>query len=710
MKYPALFALAFTAIFCSAQQNLKENYVPLKSSGELPSVFTQNIRNVIEQDLKELEEKKENDRSIKSSFVTASNYQIERIIRSGNVLINDEVTNYLNEIATVILKDNPELRRQVSIFTLKSSVVNAYAFDKGYIFVDIGLIAQAETEAQLAYILCHEISHYVKKHHINGYVKGTKLDRTGGNGTGYEDKLVEKCQYSKEMESEADLEGYKLYQKTAYSPKQAAKAFDMLQYAHLPFELIEFKKSFFESTDYVIPKGYLLAEVSPISDNSNADDSRSTHPNTARRKQTIAEIVKNESAAKVNAVVGKEKFEYIRDVARMELCRLYLKNRDYANALYAAYILQNKYPSNQYVTEVICKCLYAVALYDKGDLRYNNGSHLADGIPASTDIEGFPQQIYYFINKMPGNEWTIMALNYVYRAHKKFPANKSMELYSNELLKLMARVDWGIADFTRTRRSAGADSLTVKDTTEKEPVSKTDFIAKTQRKVHDKVDDSVYYKNVFADLFMTDTAFTRRFPITGSAVKEERRTEEQKNNKNELAGTSINRVLFLEPFYLKIDETRREQLQYVASDTKQEFFVNTVNECARMQDFELITIDPGLMTSKEVEKINDYSVINDWLAEKLDSDQEKSHIFNTNEIENLIARYGTQYVLKTGLVNYKNDSRKTNTYFYAFLFDIKHNQIVYKKYQRFKGRDKTDLVNAKAYQLLYELKNPKPKK
>src|SRR6185503_13356366 len=100
-----------------------------------------------------------------------------------------------------------------------------------------------------------------------------------------------------------------------------------------------------------------------------------------------------------------------------------LKNRDYPNALYAAYILREKYPDNQFLAETISKCLYAITLYKKGDLRYGSDSYMEEGILSYTKVESFPQQIYHLIEKMPENEWAVVALNYTYRALKKFPAD-----------------------------------------------------------------------------------------------------------------------------------------------------------------------------------------------------------------------------------------------------------------------------------------------
>ncbi|MES2763538.1 MAG: M48 family metallopeptidase [Bacteroidota bacterium] len=724
-----LLPLVLFAGYSFSQQNLKDNYTPLKSSGQLPDVFTQNIRNVIQNDISELNKNGEKDRSLKSTYLLEANYEIEKIVKSGNALINDEVTNYLNKLADVILKNNPALRNELHIYTLKSPVVNAYSYDKGYIFIDVGLIAQVETEAQLAYILCHEISHYTKKHHINGYVQNKKLDRKNYDRNS-EEKLIEKCQYSKESESEADVEGFRMFEQTDYNLKQAEKAFDVLQYAHLPFELVEFKKTFFELEKYKLPNGYFLKDVSSIKNNSNEDDTKLTHPNTAKRKQAIGDLIANRSnSGKVNAVVGQTQFEYIRDISRLELCRLYLKRRDYPNALYAAYILQTKYPNNQYVVETIAKCMYALSLYGKGKVRYNSDSYLENGIPSHSDVESYPQQLYHLVNKMPANEWTIMSLNYVYRAHKKFPSSQILTAYSDSLFKMMGQINWGIKDFVRLEKKEEVvkkvqDSIIVKD----EGSSKTDMIATIQKENNFKNYDTAYYKEAYVDLFVNDKEFVGKFPASGiddgtvtssgfssySSGNSPKNTEVKKKKKKKSkhgeyinSENKIQKVLLLEPFYFKIDESKEDEYQYLTSDKKQENYIVTVNKCAEKQNFALVTLDPGLISPGEVDKLNDYSTINDWFSEKFDSDNGEAPIFNTNEINALIAKYGTQYVLKTGIVNYKSKRGRKRTYFYAFVYDIKNNEMVYKKFETFRDKDAKDLVHAKIYQSLYELKHAK---
>jgi hypothetical protein len=712
-----LVSLVFPIAFSAQQQDLKQNFHPLKSAGILPDVFTQNIREVIKQDITDLKQKKDKDKTVKSSFLTASNYQIERILRSGNTLVNDEITDYLNEVADVILKDNPTLRKQLHIFTLKSAVVNAYSFDKGFIFIDIGLIAQVESEAQLAYILCHEICHFTKQHHINSFVINDRIDKDTYDGN-TESKYIEKCQYSKEYESEADMEGFRLFERTTYDLKQAEKGFTVLQYSHLPFELIEFKKSIFETPNYQIPNRYLLAEVSAIKDNSDEDDSKLTHPNTKKRRIAIAEVIsQRDNSKRVKAIVGQSRFEYVRDLSRMELCRLYLKVRDYPNSLYASYILTKKYPDNVYVAEVMAKSLYGLALYTNGEIKYTNDSYLERGVVSYSEIESFPQQIYHLVEKMPANEWAIMTLGHTYRLHQKFPKSKKLLAITDSMFTLMSRIDWGITDFARIPKVQGnpaqingsTDTLT-------ELKSKTELIVSLQKEKSDKAEDSVYYKTAFVDLFVGDPEFTKKFPISGGSSKISSSFKDftiggyrGKNQKN-LAlkiKTPIDTVLLLEPFYIRIDEREKQSVQYVRSDEKQEDYIQTIDECARLQDMVCVKMDPGLIGTNDADKMNDFSVINDWFDERFDADAEGRSILNTDEIDAVVKKYNTSFVLKTGIASVISRSGAKRTYFFGFLFDLKRNQMVYRKYEIFHKKDQWDMVRSKAYQMIFELRHPK---
>ncbi|MBC7695532.1 MAG: M48 family metalloprotease [Burkholderiales bacterium] len=682
MKNIFLLTFMFCLGLCLfSQQNLNLDFKPLKSQGILPEIFSRDMKETVAQEITELNKTEDLDKSLKSTYLTAANYEIEKKVKSGNALINDEVTIYINEIVDIILKDQPDLRKKINVFTLKSSVVNAYCYDKGYLFMDVGLIAHTKNEAQLAYVLCHEITHYVKQHNILGYIHNEKLE-SSVEGKTEEALLLEKCQYSKEHEGEADVEGFKLLEKTKYDLVQAKDLFEVLQGASLPFELVEFKKSFFETSNFVIPGNYFLKDVAPIRYKGNEDDSERTHPNTSKRKAAVEQLInENNTSGRLTNVIGESKFNYIRDLCRFEVCRLFLKNRDYNAALYSAYILTQKYPVNLFLSQTIAKCLYAISLNRMGYLRYNKDSYL-DGPIHYLEVESYPQQMYHLVNSMPDNEWNIMALNYTFRKHKNFPDDHILNAISDSLINLMYYTNCNLETFD--------DNINIKN-------------------VSPFKDSVSYYKNVFADLFSADKEFAAKFPRTvGHEVVAPYTPKSYKINKftkkMRVVG-NISVVMSLDPFYIIFDENGN-QSNYIEADIQQQNVVNSIKSCAEKQNFRLVVLDPGLINSTEVNKMNDFSVVNDWLYERMDGrDNEKSRVpvFSADEIKNIIDTYGTSHVLKTGFVVI--EGKKKQYVFYSVIYDLKENREVYINQILIDGRPSKSEAESKICSLFNELKN-----
>jgi hypothetical protein len=356
-------------------------------------------------------------------------------------------------------------------------------------------------------------------------------------------------------------------------------------------------------------------------------------------------------------------------------------------------------------------------LYKKGDLRYGSESYLDEGISSYDKIESYPQQIYHLIEKMPENEWTIISLNYSYRMYKKFPGDPVLSEISDSLFKIIGRTNWGIVDFVRNNKKEEKETL-ARDTAT--PRSKTELIANLQKENNFKNYDTAYYKEIFVDLFMNDKEFTAKFPTAGSSVSvsnsgfSDYKPRQYSTSKKSLRKGNrfkkmekVNKVITLEPFYVIIDK-KNNSVSDIEADEKQEILINTINQCASKQNFELVTLDPGLLSPKDVDKMNDYSIINDWMYERFDSDQYTSGIvpiFATDDIKNVISKYGTTYILKTGIGYVKG--RKKYTVFYAAVYDLKTNKMVYIKQEIFKGKPNRDLIHAKMYQMFFEIKSGK---
>ncbi|MFK7926346.1 MAG: M48 family metallopeptidase, partial [Bacteroidia bacterium] len=215
-----------------------DNYQPLESSGTLPKEFqTATYEQVANQQAGITSEtRNETEQKDLEIFYLESNYGLDELLRSGQVLYNDPVGDYVNDVVDEILKDQPAMRKKLSVFVVKSPVANAFTHQRGVILVNTGLIARLETEAQLAFILCHEIAHYMLKHSQDIYLKTKDLQYGRGEyrKTAVSDRLLTRSAYSRDKETEADMEGLKLFLKTDYAFNNVADVFLLLERAGEP--------------------------------------------------------------------------------------------------------------------------------------------------------------------------------------------------------------------------------------------------------------------------------------------------------------------------------------------------------------------------------------------------------------------------------------------------------------------------------------------
>lgn len=689
---------------CAQQQNLKENYTPLASKNPLPELLTAQLRPMAQKEIAAL---KQLDKTASPEGLLYSYAGIETFVRSGNILVNDEVSAYLERVADVLLKDKPELRKNIHIYAYKSTVVNAHSFNQGCIFINIGMVAQAETEAQLAYLLAREIAHYTKKH-VLGH-RGQPIwmvDEVYDYGRNVDDELAELYAYSPADEADADVEAYNLYAQSGYSLKQAQKAFDLLQYAHLPFDLVEFKKSFLETPGYKLPDRYFLKEVSAIASKSNTNDLEGLHPDMNRRKTAVERLISNNgSPGKSNYIVGEPAFSYARDLARFELCRLFIMSRDYPNAFYASYILLQKYPNNNYLGETVSKCLYGLALYKNNSIHYANRSGRPEEIKSYNNVESYPQQIYYLINKMPANEWAFMSLNYAYRAHKHFPNNKVLSRIADSLFSVVGSTDWGVYDFVRTNVTD-----TVVETNE--PKSKTELIANIQKTKDRERLDTMYYKDIYLDLFMSDKEFSNKFPPPPSTAthndktgfKDYKASNSQQGLKNDKKPVYLktDTVIIAAPFNYYISSGKTSEVE-PDFEPGEDNFAKIVLTAAGKSKFPAVVAAAETLGTADADKQADYSLINDWVFEKSEENDSKALVLNSDLAASLVKKYHTPYILKVGFV--KTHARNTELTFFVSLYDLDKNCIVYNRSEKIPTANNYSFIMiSKIYQVLNELK------
>ncbi len=127
------------------------------------------------------------------------------------------------------------LRRQgihYQFHVIDSPQVNAFALPGGQIFVMRGLLEFVESEAELAAVLGHEMSHVDLRHCIERYQYEAKLKKAGVPELGW---LVEAAHrlatfaFLPQQELEADAQGERLSVESGYDPDAAAALFNRMK-------------------------------------------------------------------------------------------------------------------------------------------------------------------------------------------------------------------------------------------------------------------------------------------------------------------------------------------------------------------------------------------------------------------------------------------------------------------------------------------------
>jgi predicted Zn-dependent protease len=153
-----------------------------------------------------------------------------KIVEAYGIRAEDDPLHiYVDNIGQrlAVYTERPEITYK--FFVLDSPMVNAFALPGGYVYVTRGLLAQANSEAELAAVLAHEIAHITARHSAERYSHGvltqlgagilaSTIDDSGvTQGIGIGSDLFMKS-YSRHHEHQADALGIRYLFRAEYSP------------------------------------------------------------------------------------------------------------------------------------------------------------------------------------------------------------------------------------------------------------------------------------------------------------------------------------------------------------------------------------------------------------------------------------------------------------------------------------------------------------
>lgn len=368
------------------------------------------------------------------AFVVRSNFLLRRLLWSGQVqLVDDSLAAMAEQVTDRLLKHDSITRCAIRIYTLHSSEVNAWTFDRGVILVTTGLYARLENEAQLAFILAHEISHYKSKHALNTFALQSCDDLQRCSAP---ERLNRINSYSRENEMEADRKGIAMMRAAGYDLSTVTSVFDLLQYSYLPVHEVKFRKKYFEDESLVLPSQYFLGIVNEIVRRDVVNDTTGTHP-TIRKRRVVADFLRDSVPPDMPRFITSTESEFLqfRKRAGIALGKELLCEARYRDALYHAYTMQERWPDLKPLAELqIAQSLYGIALLRatlrKGDDEISNFTRYAG-------VQGELQQVYYLFSKLGAMESAVLALHYNWKCSTKYPENNLLVAQRERLLKLV---------------------------------------------------------------------------------------------------------------------------------------------------------------------------------------------------------------------------------------------------------------------------------
>lgn len=608
-----------------------------------------------------------------NDFYENSNYFIQQFLTGGKVLFGDEMTNYVNKVAdNLLVKSGYEsLRPKFKFYVLRSNIVNAICMPDGSIFITVGLLSQIENEAQLAFVIGHEMQHYLAQHGKESFLELEKLKSEYNRGRiDFESAVSSLSAHSREHELESDNGGYDIFQKAGYASSEAEKMLMVLQYSHLPFDEKKIDATVFNSQHYIIPNSYFdFSEVfSSIEDDSERDDSKSTHPNIKTR---ITNINEKEECDGVSSYFDAQEFTYIQTKARFENQYLNILNRQFVKTVYESFLLKSKYPNNKYLDECIAKSLYAIAkqkehkVYNERNDNYKQGNSLV--------------LFHLFYEKFTKKEMSILAIKNLLEL-KDSNFHPYIEDLVFDLYHTHSTV-YSEFDFAKLEKEKKAKENQAKEMIFEE-MDSTQFLALTkiekikylkkkklyEEKISDTLEDSKSYiskaffdynepqwiQSVFDSVKAKDQI--RYFDELSFSRQRELRKERDKKART-FKKQNMDSVLILSVNYSSRDN--RSKLKSSESFEFKNEASRVTRELAGESSVAFKFLGVESFDSLNVDEMNDNFILNEWINEMSESYEDKMLSLTQNIADEVFDRTNYKKIMLVNFVAFKDETGYT---------------------------------------------------
>jgi len=613
-----------------------ENFNSLHSQGEIPNDFLQSSSQKSKEEIK-----KNKDKNLDKKFFIDTRFFIDNLLLSGQIVFNHPASTYVSDIGNLIV-DNDELN--LRYYILKSTTANAFSTDQGIILITTGLLARLESEAQLAFVLAHEATHYIEKHVKNEYIERKNYQNSTGRytRTSYNDGIKVLSTYGRRNEVTADRSGIDLMLKTNYDYEEVLRTFDILAESDYPIARTEFDFHSLDSDVMIIPRSWYpdtIIQEAIVIDN---DDRLSTHPNIKNRIRDAKFYTRDKKlVGNQKFLLSEDRFNMVRNLSRFECVNILLQDRKYVLALFEIIALRSIYKNNRFLDLAFVKSLYGLA-------KYKNANRYEEVIEDPKSTTGQIASLNSMLSNIKRPSLNIIAYRHIHDICKLYPKDEVFQkYYSHFKIEFASNSKINFTLLKEQQEIYIKNISSVKNDSTKERISKSD--------------PTNFAFNSLIDLILEDNELETLSQLKIDLAIER---ENQLNEDIKKPYPEINKIIIVDPIYQanSIDHG----LNLRKSEKKKEKMVEIYNENYESLNLETICLDSKNLNSDDVDSYNEIGSLKRWMNEVIEHDG-LDIICSSNElVTDIKDKYQTEEILFSGFFKYKERTRKNLFHFIAF--------------------------------------------
>jgi Zn-dependent protease with chaperone function len=364
---------------------------------------------------------------------------------------------YLNRLVTIIRQGNPSLSSaNISCYFSRSYIPNAAYIGEGIILFNMGLFERLDNEGQAAFVLCHEMAHYLLHHSENGmrqYVDAINseevqeaLRKIKGSAYRKNEQLqslvkgltFDTRRHSRDHEAEADSMAVELMRNTPFALSCAGTALALLDNIDRDsMNMSGYLPKIFNAPDYPFRKKWIMHDEGLLGGHAvikveEMTDSLKTHPDCKKRIILVNNLMKGWTQPVAGTfVVDSASFVTLRNSFRYESIEYAYFSENYSESLFLTLSLLEANPNDPYLVTQVGKLLNGLYVAQKMHTLSKKADLPSPGYPPDYNI------LLQFIQNLYLEDLASISYNYLKQFHPLMDPYPSFPLVYQESQKLV---------------------------------------------------------------------------------------------------------------------------------------------------------------------------------------------------------------------------------------------------------------------------------